>query len=120
MNLSFDGLIENDQFQNFEKYFEDAKESFENRMVDISEAISQQIGETKKSIEKTMTGISQNHLDSIVELNAWILIALLVILVFISIFVFTKRHRKIEPNCKATFTRNSGSENNHCNCAITV
>ena len=91
-------------------------------MVDISEAISEQIGETKKSIEKTMTEISQNHLDSIVELNAWILIALLIILVFISIFVFTKKHHKIEPKCRATFSRNSAgnSQDNHCNCAITV
>ena len=100
----------------FEKYFKVARETFENHMIDISEAISVQIGETKNSIEKNLKEISENHLNSLVELNFWILAALIVILALFIFAIFKKNRRKVATS-NATFTH---QENNQCSCRISV
>ena len=63
-------------------------------MIDISEALYRQTADAKESLEKNLQEIKRNfqsHQDALVEVNSWILIALLVLLI---LFIFALIHQK--------------------------
>ena len=89
-------------------------------MIDISTALAREVGDAKESLEKNLQEIKRNfesHQDALVEVNSWILIALLVLLILI-IFAIIKqknqqtREKKSEEIANPTWNSNSaeGSE----------
>ena len=84
-------------------------------MIDISTALAREVGDAKESLEKNLQEIKRNfqsHQDALVEVNSWILVALLVLLILI-IFAIIKqknqqtREKKSEEIVNPTWNSNS-------------
>ena len=68
-------------------------------MIDISKALARQVGDAKESLEKNLQEIKRNfesHQDALVEVNSWILIALLVLLILIIFAIIKKKNSKTQ------------------------
>ena len=89
-------------------------------MIDISTALAREVGDAKESLEKNLQEIKRNfqsHQDALVEVNSWILVAVLILLILI-IFAIIKqknqqtREKKSEEIAIPTWNSNSaeGSE----------
>ena len=68
-------------------------------MIDISKALARQVGDAKESLEKNLQEIKRNfesHQDALVEVNSWILIALLVLLILIIFAIIKKKNPKTQ------------------------
>ena len=88
-------------------------------MIDISTALAREVGDAKESLEKNLQEIKRNfqsHQDALVEVNSWILVALLVLLILI-IFAIIKqknqqtREKKSEEITIPTWNSNSAEGN---------